>query len=51
MLEYKALQPLFEYLEVPKIPQRHYSDNVGWTMAEAMYAQMLEIRTSSFRPP
>ena len=41
MLEYEALQPLFEFLEVPKIPKRHWSDNAGWTMAEAMYAQVL----------
>jgi hypothetical protein len=41
MLEYEALQPLFEFLEVPKIPKRHWSDNAGWTMVEAMYTQVL----------
>ena len=41
MLEYEALQPLFEFPEVPKIPKHDLSDNAGWTMAEAMYAQVL----------
>ena len=41
MLEYEALQLLSEFLEVPKIPKCHWSDNASWSMAEAMYAQVL----------
>ena len=29
MLEYAALQPLLSFLEVPKLPSRHWADNAG----------------------
>jgi hypothetical protein len=36
MLEYEAIKPLLQFLECPKIPLRHWSDNSGWTLAGHM---------------
>lgn len=40
MLEYQALQPLFTFLGVPKMPKRHWSDGAGWELAECLYHQV-----------
>jgi hypothetical protein len=34
MLEYEILRQLLQFLECPKLPLRHWSDNSGWTMAD-----------------
>jgi hypothetical protein len=36
MLEYEAIFPLLRFLQIPKLPLRHWSDNSGWTMAAHM---------------
>jgi hypothetical protein len=36
MLDYKGIKPLLQFLGVPKMPQRHWSDNFGWDMAMHM---------------
>ena len=40
MLEYAALQPLFTFLDVPKLPKRHWSDSAGWSLAECLHHQV-----------
>lgn len=40
MLEYTALQPLFTFLGVPKLPKKHWSDGAGWELAECLFAQV-----------
>ena len=37
MLEYAALQPLLKFLEVPKLPRRHWFNNAGWELAECLH--------------
>ena len=39
MLEYTALQPLLTFMEVPKLPRRHSSDNLGWELADCLFQQ------------
>jgi hypothetical protein len=36
MLEYEAIFPLLQFLQIPKLPLRHWSDNLGWSMAAHM---------------
>ena len=40
MLEYTTLHPLFSFLGVPKLPKKHWSDGVGWELAECLYKQV-----------
>ena len=40
MLEYAALQLLLTFLEVPKLPRRHWSDNAGWKLTECLHHQV-----------
>lgn len=40
MLEYAALLPLFTFLNVPKLPKRHWSDSAGWDLAECLHHQV-----------
>ena len=40
MLEYAAIQPLLEFLDVPKLPRRHWSDSAGWELAECLFHQV-----------
>ncbi|KAG0594803.1 hypothetical protein M758_UG111200 [Ceratodon purpureus] len=39
MLEYVALLPLFMFLDVPKLPKRHWSDNAAMALAECLHHQ------------
>ena len=40
MLEYATLQPLLSFLEVSKLPRRHWSDNASWELAECLFNQV-----------
>ena len=40
MLEYAALQPLLNFLEVVKLSRRHWSDNIGWDLVECLFNQV-----------
>ena len=40
MLEYTALHPLFNFLGVPKLLKKHWSDGEGWELAECLYKQV-----------
>jgi hypothetical protein len=46
MLEYESRAAMYEFLNVPKFPRMHWSDNSRWIMAEFMYA---EVRTTISR--
>jgi hypothetical protein len=46
MLEYQALQPLFSFLGVPEMPKRHWSDPVGWELAQCLY-QQVQLKTQA----
>lgn len=37
MLEYKSLEELYEFLDVPNMPRMHWSYTLGWQMAEFIY--------------
>lgn len=40
MLEYESLNRLLNFLRVPHMPKKHWSDDSGWQMAEIMHAQI-----------
>ena len=40
MLEYAALVPLLNFLNVPKLPMRPCSDTAGWALAQCMHHQV-----------
>jgi hypothetical protein len=37
MVEYEAIRSLMQFLGVPKLAQRHWSDCSGWSMAAHIY--------------
>lgn len=37
MIEYEGMRALLEYLKVPKLPKKHWSDTAGWEMAESIH--------------
>jgi hypothetical protein len=41
MLEYEALRPLFQFLQMPKNNKKHWSDNFSWTMVKFMHQDVL----------
>ena len=40
MLEYVAIQSLLDFLDVPKLPKRHWFDSAGWELAECLFHQV-----------
>jgi hypothetical protein len=42
MVEYEASRELLQFLGVPKMPQRHWSDNSSWDMARHMNLQVIQ---------
>jgi hypothetical protein len=36
MVEYEAIRSLLQFLETPKLAKNHWSDNMGWQLAEHM---------------
>jgi hypothetical protein len=40
MLEYEALKPLFKFLNVPKMPHKHWSDIVGWMIVNCLHNKL-----------
>ncbi len=47
MLEYEALRPLFQFLQVPKNNKKHRNDNFGWTMVKFMHQEFLRETTGT----
>jgi hypothetical protein len=41
MTNFEELKRFFQFLKVEHSPWKHWSDTMGWTMAEAMHSQML----------
>jgi hypothetical protein len=37
MLEYATNQPLLQFLNVPKLARRHWSDGAGWVLVECLF--------------
>jgi hypothetical protein len=40
MVDYTAMRPLLQFIGVPKLAKRHWSDSVGWMLAECMFHQI-----------
>jgi hypothetical protein len=40
MMDYSAIRPMLQFLGVPKLAKRHWSDGVGWMLAECMFRQV-----------
>ena len=40
MLEYTAIEPLLNFLDVPKLPKQHWSDTAGWELADCLFHQV-----------
>jgi hypothetical protein len=40
MLEFEAMKPLFSFFNVLLNPKHHWSDYVGWVMAECLHKQV-----------
>jgi hypothetical protein len=47
MVEYEHMRGLLEHLEVPKVPIKHWSDSIGWELAESLY-HVVQDRTRAF---
>jgi hypothetical protein len=41
MLEYDAMGPMYEFLVMPKISKKQWSDNSKWTIVEFMHQEVL----------
>jgi hypothetical protein len=46
MVEYESMQLLLEHLGVPKLPKKHWSDNSGWEISEAIH-RAVELKTKA----
>ncbi|KAG0572981.1 hypothetical protein KC19_VG138700 [Ceratodon purpureus] len=40
MAEYAALESLLTFLEVPKLPKKHWNATAGWQLVECMFTQV-----------
>jgi hypothetical protein len=40
MVDFTALRPVLQFLSVPKLAKRHWSDSAGWMLAECMFHQV-----------
>ena len=40
LVDYTALWPVLQFLHVPKLAKRHWSDSAGWMLVECMYRQV-----------
>jgi hypothetical protein len=40
MVDFTALRPVLQFLSVPKLAKRDWSDSVGWMLAECMFRQV-----------
>lgn len=40
LVEFESRFELYDFLQMPNNPRKHWSDNGGWDMAECMYAQV-----------
>jgi hypothetical protein len=45
MIDYTNSPKLYQFLSVPKLPQRHWSDGTGWILAECLHRQV-ELKTT-----
>jgi hypothetical protein len=37
MVDFSAIRPMLQFLGVPKLAKRHWSDGAGWVLAECMF--------------
>jgi hypothetical protein len=42
MLEFKAAKELFDFIDVPKMPKRHWNNSNRWDMVEHMFEQVIK---------
>jgi hypothetical protein len=40
MLEYEALKPLFQFLDLLKMLHKQWSDTIGWTVADCLHKEI-----------
>ncbi len=48
MTEYEDLKDLFQPLKVKSVSRKHWSDTLGWGMAEVMHIILLEVTKTTF---
>jgi hypothetical protein len=40
MIDFPRTKALFNFLEVPVLPQKHWTESSSWCLAEAMYSKV-----------
>jgi hypothetical protein len=40
MVDYSGIRPMLQFLGVPKLTKRHWSDGAGWMLADCMFRQV-----------
>jgi hypothetical protein len=40
MVDFSSIRPMLQFLAVPKLAKRHWSDGAGWVLAECIFRQV-----------